>query len=511
MPDDAVVESEYLGPDDPTPEESAQVPGEIADARTISHLDSALDRIESAIDLDFALSTSLFLSTRGATSAQFIRQVFVAAVDIRERTLIHVAIQHARTDLSGERLPEAAIGAASQADQSSRHVTISTRNETELASFIRRVVRTPFDQAWGSRRDVIMLVEVFHEPGGDLRSAIIEAASSAAPVWLHCPLLESVIPLASHFDNHVIILPTPAESQLASMLRNHPESMLERLTGTSFALIGDGLSIADRHWKVVSMDELRPVSWERPASAARRAIILTALEVEYKACRRRLTSLRKEMAHGSQYEVGELGTGDNRWSVLIAEIGAGNPGAAAEAERAIRHFNPQVALFVGVAGALRSHGVDIGDVVVASKIYEYHSGKETEGGFRPRPEVFTASYSILQTARLVVREGKWRGQRRSGVKPEAHVKPIAAGEQVLASTTGPSAEILSKYYEDALAVEMEGFGFLRATYQNAGVEALVIRGLSDKRDGKATADATGSQQLASRNAAAFAIGVLRSH
>ena len=83
--------------------------------------------------------------------------------------------------------------------------------------------------------------------------------------------------------------------------------------------------------------------------ASKKAVILTAIPCEYAAVQQRLTNCMEDVHQsGSVYEIGEF----DDWSVLIAEIGAGNERAAAEAERAIGYFQPQVVLFVGVAGGL---------------------------------------------------------------------------------------------------------------------------------------------------------------
>jgi nucleoside phosphorylase len=69
-------------------------------------------------------------------------------------------------------------------------------------------------------------------------------------------------------------------------------------------------------------------------------------------------------------------------------------------------------------------------------------------------------------------------------------------------------KFLSSQYSDALAVEKEGHGFLTAVRANPGVEALIVRGISDLIEHKSQTDAEGWQEIAARNASAFAFEVL---
>lgn len=86
----------------------------------------------------------------------------------------------------------------------------------------------------------------------------------------------------------------------------------------------------------------------------RRAIVLTALPIEYLAVRAHLTELR-ECRHpqGDIYEQGVFKGKNAVWNVAIGEIGKGTATAAFETDRAITFFNADVALFVGVAGGIK--------------------------------------------------------------------------------------------------------------------------------------------------------------
>jgi nucleoside phosphorylase len=130
-------------------------------------------------------------------------------------------------------------------------------------------------------------------------------------------------------------------------------------------------------------------------SSRRRGVVLTALEVETRAVLRHLAAVREETVKGTVFHVGQFGD----WEIALAECGAGNVRAASITERAIDYFSPEVACFVGIAGGVKD--VAIGDVVVASKVYGYETGKALRTGFQTRPEISLPAYAFDQRARAI--------------------------------------------------------------------------------------------------------------
>ncbi|MEV0402204.1 5'-methylthioadenosine/S-adenosylhomocysteine nucleosidase [Actinoallomurus sp. NPDC050550] len=233
-------------------------------------------------------------------------------------------------------------------------------------------------------------------------------------------------------------------------------------------------------------------------------VILTALDVEYQAIREKLVDPRLHRhPQGTLFEIGRLA--DGRCQVALAHVGKGNQSAAVLAERAINEFTPAALLFVGVAGALRSH-LALGDVVVATHVYAYHGGTSKDDGLKSRPRVWETSHSADQVARHIKRTGSWaRGLPSHGRAPALHFGPIAAGEVVLNSRVSPHARWLESNYNDALAIEMEGAGVAQAGHLNGKLPVVVIRGISDRADGtKEDTDREQWQPRAAANAAAFA-------
>lgn len=244
------------------------------------------------------------------------------------------------------------------------------------------------------------------------------------------------------------------------------------------------------------------------SSSTRKVVVLTAIPSEFKAVCAHLRSPYEERHEmGDVYKRGLFDGEEGTWDVLVVETGPGNRDAAWSTERALQYFAPNVAFFVGVAGGLRD--VAVGDVVAATKVYGYESGKAS-ASFEPRPEFSRGSHALESRAKAVVDAGQWRSRIRGrdvAHSPRAVAKPIASGEKVVADTRSELNQFLQNQFGDAVAVEMEGLGFLNAA-RARNVEALVIRGISDGIDGKAESDAKGSQELAASHASAFAFEVL---
>ncbi len=247
-------------------------------------------------------------------------------------------------------------------------------------------------------------------------------------------------------------------------------------------------------------------------SHKRKVLILTAIEIEYKTVKSFLNDY-KEVSHpttGSIYGSAAYG---NNWDVLLVETEAGNNNAAIEAERAITFFKPEYVLFIGVAGGLKD--VKIGDVVVASKVYGTESAK-ADKELLSRHEFGQPTHRIKEIAKALRKDDNWlkvSSEQISSIinrefQLDAYLKPIVAGEKVVSSTESDTYKYIKKNAGDALAVEMEGIGFLKACYAHQDIQYILIRGISDLVDHKSQTDQEGGQQLACLTASAFAFEML---
>lgn len=242
-------------------------------------------------------------------------------------------------------------------------------------------------------------------------------------------------------------------------------------------------------------------------------VIQTALTLEQQSVIDRLSNVCDYVHSVSKtiYKVGNYFSNGNKLQIFIGRTNQTNINAAIETERIIQHFNPSYIFFVGIAGGLKD--VVIGDIVIGSDVIGYERGKEKDV-FYHRPQFGISSYELEQHAVSFSISDEWRKQASSIVNEKfqsnikVHSGTIASGEKVVGSIDSKLYNFLKTNCSHALAVEMEGLGFLEACRPYPLIKTLIIRGISDLVDGKEHADQEGSQPYASKNATEFLFGLI---
>lgn len=241
------------------------------------------------------------------------------------------------------------------------------------------------------------------------------------------------------------------------------------------------------------------------------AVVCTPLDVEYRAVRALLDGHRftERTERGTVFAITEIAGRHSAWRLALTLTGRHNERAAAAVERAVATLAPQALVLLGVAGGRRD--ARIGDVIAATEVYGYESGQDTDLRYLSRIKTFTTSHALSQQAHHAAEEGAWTarlGLAPGEDPPRVFHRPIAAGSKVITGLDSPTAALIGQHCGDAQGVDMESFGAMAAACAGGGVEAMVVRGVSDLIGGK-TKDADRTRQpLAARNAAAFALALI---
>lgn len=242
-------------------------------------------------------------------------------------------------------------------------------------------------------------------------------------------------------------------------------------------------------------------------------VIQTAIPLEQQAIVNKLSDVVDYLHPVSKtiYKVGNYLYKGNKLQIVVGKTNQTNINAAIETERIIQHFDPTYIFFVGVAGGLKD--VKIGDIVIGSDVYGYERGK-AKNEFLMRPQFGFSSYELEQQAVNFSSSDAWEKQSSLLINQKFHDKiltftgTIASGEKVVGSIDSELHKFLKKNCSHALAVEMEGLGFLEACRPYPLIKSLLIRGISDLVDGKEIADNKGSQAYASKNTTEFLFGLI---
>ena len=270
----------------------------------------------------------------------------------------------------------------------------------------------------------------------------------------------------------------------------------------------------------LAQDAEDDVAAEQAARAAlplMRAVILTALPVEFVAVRdqlQRAGQVRRETGAGGQiYLLGSLRGEHVSWEIAcaLAEQQTAPP-PLRSSTRSIPSTPTSRSSWASPAASPPT-ARDSGTSVAATRVIAYEGGKDTDQGVQPRPIDLASSYNLKQLAAHVLMDDVWKrnilGDHAASTEGlRAHVEPIAAGSKLVAASSSETARLIATVAPRAVAIEMEGAGFLEALGRFQAVSGIVVRGISDLLDGKGESDRRGSQREASANAAAFAFELL---
>lgn len=243
-------------------------------------------------------------------------------------------------------------------------------------------------------------------------------------------------------------------------------------------------------------------------------LVLTALSIERDAVISHLADvkLEKHPEVGTDYHRGFYASPSGNIDVVVGRTDQTNINAALETERGLQYYKPSHAFYVGVAGGLKD--VKVGDIVIGSDVIGYERGKAEDDVFKPRPQFGASSYDIERAANSYAISSSWKAIATSLVDarfaPEISVfsGTIASGEKVDASYKSTLHKHIKVNASHALAIEMEGLGFLRVCMTRPAIKSLLLRGISDLVNDKGEMDGKGSQTYASKNVAAFLFGLI---
>lgn len=269
------------------------------------------------------------------------------------------------------------------------------------------------------------------------------------------------------------------------------------------------ISLGDENTNSSSLEKEPHLKQEKYNSMQIPIVILAPLKVEFDSLRQYLDQQKVVMKGIAVYTEGTFKSENKTYNIAIREIGARNVKAALATAKAIVDYSPKVVLLAGVAGGAKED-VQPGDIVIGDTIRGYGAGKEKDGKHLARPNVFPPSVELLSLSKKISHEDTWHKKLNSRNRtPDVFHAPIASDDKVLTDKDGYSLQLIKDHYNDTLAVEMEGIGFMEAVYENSPTLGLVIRSISDMIEGKAEADAAGGQEIASANMAAYTFELIR--
>ncbi len=262
--------------------------------------------------------------------------------------------------------------------------------------------------------------------------------------------------------------------------------------------------------RFLTLDLIRAL---RPTSHRLDTLIISALQIEYDELSA-VISLSKKVNLNTvkEFRFGDFNSINGiQKSIGIACIGSmGSVTSGVAAAEILTEFPALNVILVGICGGVKKH-VQIGDIVCATEVIDFQSGKLTSGGLETDVRTVQCDGNLIkggEEIETIIRDVnlRWSGRRPElkGDHPRFRVGQVGCSSWVL-----DDAEYLNELkqkYRQMIGIEMESFG------TGVGVLAsptpcnhFVIKSVCDYADGSKSSE---SQQYCAFMAANFVFEML---
>lgn len=221
--------------------------------------------------------------------------------------------------------------------------------------------------------------------------------------------------------------------------------------------------------------------------------IMGAMPEEIESIKSLMTEVTSHQLGGRTYHQGKI----NQLDIVLVFSRWGKVASAITTTTLITHFGIDRLIFTGVAGATSS-SLNIGDIVIADKLYQHDMDARP---LMPRYEIpltdttfFHADNKLVEKAATAA--NKTLSQLKEKISsqlltqfdiehPKAVIGTIATGDQFISNNTQTNSIIAEQ--PETLAVEMEGAAVAQVCQEHT-IPFTIIRTISDKADHSSAID-----------------------
>ena len=191
-------------------------------------------------------------------------------------------------------------------------------------------------------------------------------------------------------------------------------------------------------------------------------LLLTAKDCEFLSCLSYLNPgyyKRYVNEIGSLVYLGEMGDGEAKLKVALIQCnsGGGVGGPTIVVPKAVRALRPKAVICVGYCAGLKQEKVNLGDVIISSKLVTYAPTKVTGDGIIERGVRVPAS--PLLNGILKFADHGWKAPLKNAkdLKVKVHKDSLLLSGREVVNSDKRRAELMVRY-PAAVALEMEGKG-----------------------------------------------------